>query len=169
MSSKKKGTDFENRVGAVLEDLKNRHSDRVRVMAQPRFKLYDGRDVIPDYELQVDLPFAEKRYLIECQDRKRSAPGIAQKIKYIKGLSERNSFIFVFADSIPEATRDALTADGVIAASFEEFVAFIARLEATMRETRSISRVQDNDVMDDFKRRLRRKISDFDLHVDRWA
>lgn len=166
MLNNSKGREFEDRVAGVLNDLKKRHPTRVRVTAQPRIKLYDQQDVIPDFELQVDLPFEEKRFLIECQDRKRSSPGIAQKIKYVKGLSERNSFVFVYADSIPDATRSTLDADGVIVASFEDFVAFIARLETTMRATEEISHVRDEDIADDFRRRLDRSVERIDRLKD---
>jgi hypothetical protein len=130
--SPKKGKHFEEQVGAVLETLRARHPDVVKVAKQPRFTLHDGQDITPDFHLQYELPHEVGHYLIECQDRKRSKSDIAQKIRYIKALSSRNRFIFVFSSNLPEATRRALDADGVLVTSLDEFSAFLARLEITL-------------------------------------
>lgn len=147
-----KGKAFERSVRDVLFALRDKYPDLVRVIEQPRLGLYDGQEVIPDFDLQFDLIFEESRYLIECQDRSRSAPQIAQKIKYMKGLSSRNRFIFVHGAEIPEATRKALEADGVVEMSFEEFVSFVARLEIQLRAQTSLLPLEDSKFADEFRK-----------------
>jgi hypothetical protein len=135
--SPQKGRRFEEQVGAVLEILLASHPNVVKVARQPRFLLNDGQEVTPDFDLQFELPFEVGHYLIECQDRKRSKADIAQKIRYIKILSPRNRFIFVYSSSLPEATRRALDADGVLVMSLEDFGAFLARIETTLTALRN--------------------------------
>ena len=105
----------------------------IRIVRQPKLELNDGSVVIPDFEIQFTLVFEEGRYLVECQNRKRSRAEIAHKIRYIKNLSSRNRFIFVYGTNLPEATRRVLDADGVVVMSFEEFASFVARLDAQVR------------------------------------
>lgn len=130
--SPKKGRRFEDQVGAVLEILSASHPDAVNVVRQPCFSLHDGQEVTPDFQLQFELPFEVGHYLIECQDRKRSKPDIAQKIRCIKALSPRNRFIFVYSSTLPAATRRALDADGVLVMNLDDFSAFLARIEVTL-------------------------------------
>lgn len=130
--SPQKGRRFEEQVGTLLETLRASHPDAVKVATQPRFTLHDGQEVTPDFHLQYELPHEVGHYLIECQDRKRSKSDIAQKIRYIKALSPRNRFIFVYASNLPEATSRALDADGVLVTSLDDFAAFLARLEVTL-------------------------------------
>lgn len=134
--SPQKGKRFEDRVGEVLEVLLSRHRDTVRVARQPRISLNDGQEVCPDFDLQFELPFEVGHYLIECQDRKRSKSDIAHKVRYLKALSRRNRFIFVYSSSLPDATHKALDADGVLVMSLDEFAAFLARVEATLSAVR---------------------------------
>lgn len=135
-----KGKDFETKVRDVLYELREKHPDVVRINEQLHLELYDGQEVIPDFELQFDLLFQEGRYLIECQHRKRSSPQIAQKIKYMKGLSSRNRFIFVYATNIPQSTIKALRADGVLQMAFENFVLFIKRLDIQLINQKKIEK-----------------------------
>lgn len=144
-----KGKDFEVRVAEVLATLCDMHPTRVRVREQPRLELNGGGFVVPDFEVQFDLLFEEGRYLIECQNRKRSSPQVAHKIRHIKGLSSRNRFIFVHAADIPEATRHALETDGVMVMSFEQFASFVARLELQVR-------IQEKQERPDFDQAFRR-------------
>ena len=132
----KRGKSFELEVKSILDELHMLFPDRVRVIYQPKMQLYDGQEVIPDFDLQFDLPFEEGRYLIECQDRQRSSPSILQKIKYVKSLSSRNRFLFIYADKLPDTTRKALEADGVNYLSLEEFILFISRLSLTLAMTK---------------------------------
>lgn len=131
-SSTGKGKDFESRVSTVLEELRQRHPALVEVLAQPHLTLNDGGEVIPDFDLKVDLTFERAGYIIECQDRRRSSAQIAHKIRHVKSLSSRNRFIFIYASSIPAATRRVLDADGVVVMSFDEFVAYIGRLDLVL-------------------------------------
>ena len=134
MISPSRGKAFERKVGDLLFALARKYPEKVRVIEQPRLQLYDGQEAIPDFDLQFDL-FEEGRYLIECQDRKRSTPQIAQKIKYIKGLSRRNRFIFVYGTEIPEPTRDALRADGVLTMNLQQLDEYLKRLDRYLQIT----------------------------------
>ena len=134
-----KGPDFESKVYEVLHSLECAH-DSVEIAVHPRLRLYDGQEVIPDFHLQVDLHFAIANFLIECQNRKRSTPEILHKIKYIKGLSRRNVFMFVYASRIPDATRSALDADGIPHMCFEEFTTFADRLNKVIQNIKHLPR-----------------------------
>jgi hypothetical protein len=135
MEPNEKGDASEREVGAVLNQIvafvkKNYPGaveDLVRVKRQPRITLMDGQTVIPDFQLAYALTYGHKRFLIECQDRKRSDPQIAQKIRYIKNLSDETNFIFVYRDEIPETTEDALVNAGVLPKSLEEFKKMISQ------------------------------------------
>ncbi len=146
-----KGQAFEAKVGELLAELQSQHPDVVHIVEQPRFELHDGQELIPDFELQFDLLYEEGHYLIECQDRKRSSPQIAQKIKYMKGVSSRNRFIFVYATDIPEATRNALAADGVMHMSFDDFVFFITRMHLALLRQGDPESLRRSDFDDVFR------------------
>ena len=79
---------------------------------------------------------------------------ILQKIKYVKGLSSRNRFVFVYATNLPETTRNALEEDGVMHMSFDELLAFIARMELQLRLQGDLTKLRDEDFDRDFRRRL---------------
>ena len=127
-----KGKAFEAEVRDVLYKLQSNFPTRVEVKEQLRMQLYDGQNVIPDFDLHINFGFERAGYLIECQHRKRSAPDILQKIKYIKGLSARNRFLFVYAEKLPASTRAALERDGVMSMSFKQFVAFVSRISVEL-------------------------------------
>ena len=129
MQNHPKGRAFETKVGNLLLSLRSKYPTRVTVLEQPKLVLHDGQEVIPDFDLGFDVFFERGHYLIECQDRKRITPQILQKIKYIKALSPRNRFIFVYPRRLSESTRKALDADGVPHRSFEEFADFVRALD----------------------------------------
>lgn len=131
-NSSQKGKRFEDRVADLLEALCAQHPGSVRVTKQPRISLNDGQEVCPDFELQFRLPFEVGRYLLECQDRKRSKPDIAHKIRYVKALSKKNRFIFVHRSRLPETTRRALGADGVLVMDLNQLTTFLKQMGVTL-------------------------------------
>jgi len=131
--SPKKGKAFELRAKEILDSLKSDYPDFVRLRYQPELTLNDGQVVRPDFDFAYKLPHAWTYHLIECQNRKRSSPTIAQKIRYMKATSPRNKFIFLYARALPETTRKALESDGVMHMSFREFKAFIARIRVLVK------------------------------------
>ncbi len=151
-SNSAKGKAFESMVDEVLTELQALHPGSIKVRRQPRINLYDENIVIPDFELRCLLPFAHQGYLIECQNRQRSKPDIAHKIRYVKSLSRRNKFIFVYLDSIPATTKSVLLADGVLVMAFSDFVSFIGGIEY------NLSAVQEKDTSNNTVRtRARRR------------
>ena len=160
MTANKKGIAFEQQVSSVLEAMRKNHPERVRVRPQPKLPLYDGQYVIPDFDLQVMLLHEESCYLIECQNRKRSQQAILHKIKYVKGLSPRSTFIFVYPESIPDATYKALCSSGVMCMSFKTFVAFIARLELSLRATK-----ENSGILDIYKQLLGQSIGNVEVVI----
>jgi len=132
MTPEDKGKAFERMVSLVLGELKTRHLERVNFVEQPRISLYDGRVVIPDFDLRYRMHHAEERFLIECQDRDRSRPDISDKIRTTKSLSRRDKFIFIYAETIPNSTAVALESDGVLVMKFNEFVDFVAGIDMNL-------------------------------------
>jgi len=139
MSTTPKGKQFENRVKQALEVFESSYSKQVEITEQPRLVLHDGQSVQPDFQLEIKLHFMNLAFLIECQDRQRSRPDIAHKIKYVKISSDRNNFLFVYPDRIPNDTRKALSADGVLHMSFQEFAVFINRLGELLKLADTLS------------------------------
>lgn len=167
MSANLKGERFEKDVASALESLRQKHPTRVEVVYQPRIALYDGQEVIPDFDLRLDLPFAVLCYLLECQDRLRSEPPILHKIKYIKTVSPRNAFIFVYRTSIPDSTAAALKSDGVVALSFKAFVMFVSCLEGTLEATKQL-KVSRGGFLAGLTTKLRRTVARFRLRASEY-
>ncbi len=134
----RKGRLFEQRVGDALTTFRRTFPRYVTVEEQPRLTLHDGTGKIPDFSLQVKFPFAELRFLIECQDRRRSGADIADKTFKIKANSHKNRVIFVYAERIPDATRAALERQGDTPMSFASFQRFLQEMAET------ISRLEGN-------------------------
>lgn len=124
-----KGDRFEADVAKLLQTLERRNPSRVQVQHHPTITLANGETVIPDFELSIEQRYATVKYLLECQDRKRTQKEIVHKIKYMKSLSERNSFIFAYRESIPKATASALKSDGVMNLSFAGLSTFVVRID----------------------------------------
>jgi hypothetical protein len=139
-SSNSKGRTFEDTVYAVLIDFQNQHPSLVHIAKQQKLPLYDGQQVIPDFNVEIDVGFAKHCYLIECQNRQRSSTAIAHKIKSIKSLSPHNVVIFVHATEIPAPTKKALDADGVSCMSIEDFKSFISNADETLKRIGSMLR-----------------------------
>jgi len=148
MKQEEKGKAFENMANLVLEELRSRHSNRVKIIRQLRLELYDGRLIIPDFDLHFRMHHGEERYLIECQDREHSDPEIADKIRTAKALSKRNKFIFVYRATIPEATKLALESGGVLVMMFNEFVDFIAKIDMNLSAIESQNHDEADKVLD---------------------
>lgn len=124
-----KGDRFEADVAKLLRTLQRRHPTNVQVRSHPTITLVTGETLIPDFELTTRQPYATVNYLLECQDRKRTQKEILHKIKYMKSLSERNLIMFVYRESIPEATATALKLDGVTHLSFASLSTFVVRVD----------------------------------------
>lgn len=132
--SNNRGANFERLVGTLLSSLQLRHPEVVKVVPQKRIHLNNGTYDIADFELTCELPHQIDHRLIECQDRKRSDRDIARKIRNIKGLSDKNRFIFVFKDEgfLTEAVRKDLESDGVVYYSLIGFASFLNQLSTTL-------------------------------------
>lgn len=153
VDSNRIGKDFESKVFGVLLTLSGKHPEHVVVKEQPRFLLHDGQEVFPDFEICFQLSYETGKYLIECQSRKTSSPQIAQKIRYMKSLSARNRFIFIHEQDISNSTKSALRSDGVMVLRFEEFVAYIAKLDrhlTVQREAQEKKPKYDPELTDKF-------------------
>lgn len=125
-----KGKDFELKIQSLLEALRIKYPNYIRYTYQPKLELSTGQLLIPDFELQIKLPFVKMGIMIECQDRKRNSTEIAHKIRHAKSLSSRNLFVFVYSESVSTATKKVLQADGVLLFSllkFEDFLHDIGR------------------------------------------
>jgi hypothetical protein len=133
-----RGAEFEDEIREILVALRAKHPKRVRVHDHPRIRLHDRQEVIPDFVLEYGMPEARHVVTIECQSRRRSQKDIANKIRAIKALSDRNRFFFVYRDSLPKATRKALEADGTTIFSFDEFVFHVECLASSLKHTNEI-------------------------------
>jgi len=158
-SNNRKGKEFEDEVGAVLDHLLQRYQNQVSVTKQPKLGLYDGAEVIPDYDLHIDLGFAKHRYLIECQNRRRSSTAIAHKIRSIKSLSPRSVFLFVHAKPIPKTTKTVLEQGGVKCMPFEEFTVFLGRADSVLSD---IASSRSRPMHSEYRRHLSRSPDDYD-------
>jgi hypothetical protein len=125
-----RGRAFEIEIRDVLLAFQAEHTERVQVDDHSRMTLHDGQEVIPDFVLVYEMPDSQHVITIECQSRERSQKDIANKIRTMKALSNRNRFFFVYRDHLPEATRKALDADGTATLSYSGFVNYIAKLSA---------------------------------------
>lgn len=127
-----KGYEFEDGVEGILKMLAAKYPERARYRKNPKLRLLDGQHVYPDFEFEYELPHKRDRYLVECQDRKRTSRDIVNKIRAIKGLSSKNKFIFVHANSLAQATMEALASDGVMVMTRDEFSIFVSMIMHTL-------------------------------------
>ncbi|MCG8408626.1 MAG: hypothetical protein MI923_25770 [Phycisphaerales bacterium] len=132
MPNNEGGRRFENQVRMLLEGVRWEFPNYVNVKYQPRIELHNGEIVIPDFEFAHKTQHAVFRYLIECQDRKRSSNDVADKIRKVKSLSSWNLFLFIHNRPIPKPLKKALDADGVNAMSFEGFANFMSNTKLTL-------------------------------------
>ena len=130
----KRGYDFENRVGLLLFKLTRKFPSHISVRRQVKLELHNGDEVIPDFELSVNLSYQIDTHLIECQSRIKSTPDIKRKIGEMKSLSSRNRFLFVFEDEefLSPTHRKSLESDGVNLYSFVQFKEYVGALSAVM-------------------------------------
>jgi hypothetical protein len=120
-------------VAECLHGLARAHPEAVEVLVQPTQHLLNQESARPDFELVYVLD-QKHHELIECQSRSRSSTAVADKIRKIKALSNRNRFVFVFEDGDalgPEHKR-ILESDGVMCLTFEEFQRKITQLDVVL-------------------------------------
>ncbi len=128
------GKEFEEVIGSLLDALVKAHPEAVTVRWQPRLALHDSEIVIPDFELAYRLHHQREKYLIECQNRKRTSQDICRKIRHVKSLSDRNRFIFVCGScaALPRSVKQSLDSDGTLYYDLTGFMDFLKKLSRTL-------------------------------------
>lgn len=139
-----KGYDFETEVEEVLRKLVTQFPKHVQITRQPDFN-NTLRPHRPDFELRYEIGALIHHHLIECQNRQKSSQEIADKIYAIRGLSDRNRFIFIYKDNdfLTFTLKKRLDEMGVLHYDFQEFKAFI--LELTRQLNLVVNAVMFND------------------------
>ena len=132
LSPNKKGRRFEDQIQRVLGDLQGAYPQLVSVTKQVRLVLYNGQEVVPDFQLHIRFLHEIGYYLIECQHRRRSSASIVHKIRSVKSLSKHNTFIYLYHSRISMALLSALEADGVMSMAFKDFVVFVRELKVSL-------------------------------------
>lgn len=155
-----RGMEFEKLVAILLNLLRVRHPEKVRITRHPRVKLYNGTVAIPDFELVCDLPHQIDHRLIECQDRHRSSQDIAHKIRDIKSLSRKNRVVLVYREPeyLSQPVRRALDADGVVCYSLYELATFLERMGQTLDAL--VKRAPSADLAGEMAKTIKREVGE---------
>lgn len=122
------GSRFEDDVKQLLQQLQADSAGHVTIREQVTIELNDGRQVRPDFELDVRVDPLWVRLLIECQDRQRSAPSIVDKILGLRNQSDRSLVLFLYRDHLPDVTARTLNNHGVPHASLAQFMDYVEKL-----------------------------------------
>lgn len=121
-------------MASILLPLAEKHPTRIRVVQRPRVLLPTDEIVVPDFDLEVVLPYQAFRYIIECIDiSSESMAGVVYKVRYLRTMSSRNLFIAVFKAAAPVRAREALQENGVLVYAFDEFESYLRRLRETLQ------------------------------------
>jgi hypothetical protein len=131
-SSNATGADFEQRVYEVLQLLAHNFPSRVHVDRHPRLLLQNGEEVVPDFDLLVVQPHERQFYFVECQARQGFSKDILHKIQHIRAKSWRQTFLFVYPESIPAELKRALEVENVLHFPFAEFCAYIDNIRSAL-------------------------------------
>jgi hypothetical protein len=83
--------------------------------------------------LSVKQPDAIHVRLIECQSRDTSSHAVIDKIQAIRNNSDHNRFVFVHEAPLSDAVRGEFSQHGIVVYPFDEFAAFIAETNTTLR------------------------------------
>lgn len=143
--SKKKGTDFEKTVEALLSTLQKDFPFRVRVRPQAEVQLRDGRSKFVDFEFTYLLLSSHHWVAVECQHRGAWSADILDKILAIRTHSFHNRFWFVYYDEkfLSDNSRRLLDSHGVMHFSFAELKEHLnwirADLEAAEQWSKNVS------------------------------
>jgi hypothetical protein len=130
------GSLFEEMVYDLFFPIQREYPYRFRITKHPRLILQTGEMVIPDFEIEIDLPHLNTKHLIECQDRNKNSKAILHKIQHIRSKSNRNKFIFVYRKSASGETLKSLSLEGVLVFSFEQLVQFAQQVELIIGATK---------------------------------
>lgn len=139
------GGEFERRVDEILLDLMLRYPKRVYFKRHSHFLLQSEEEIVPDFDLLVILPHERQFYAIECQARKRYSKGIVHKILYSRLGSWRQTYLFVYPDSIPDELKDAFEMSNVLHFPLAEFQAYIDNLGVVLEGLRTQAVEDDVD------------------------
>lgn len=135
MERQNSGSHFEEMVNDVFIPIQREFPYRFRITKHPRLTLQTEETVIPDFEIEIDLPHLKTKHLIECQDRGKNSKAILHKIQHIRSKSNRNKFIFVYRESASEETLKALSLEGMLVFSFEQLVQFAQQVKLIIGAT----------------------------------
>ena len=114
----------------------------VEVIDHPKILLDSGEEVIPDYQLMVDVGTDRRTYFIECQDRERYDKDLLHKLVYVRSKQRVQTLLFVYGNPIPENLARDLERQGIVALSQDQFNDYVEQLTETLELTEALKRRQ---------------------------
>ena len=137
-----RGREFEKQIHAPLLVMAERFPNRVEVIDHPKILLDSGEEVIPDYQLMVDVGADRRTYFIECQDRERYDKDLLHKLVYVRSKQRVQTLLFVYGNPIPENLARDLERQGIVALSQDQFNDYVEQLTETLELTEALKRRQ---------------------------